>query len=167
MAPAKRNAFDETDIVQQIGYGVLVLVTFASLRPVAWHANRVLFRLIDLAFAPEPLMVAERLQRASDPRWSVSVLLVTLPVFLAGFWILAARLRRGSSAVSGKFLIFVLAALFLNSFVILVTTTSIFLFTMMLDAPAAPNLLKIVTTTVVYGVLLGYLVGEMRRTSWS
>jgi hypothetical protein len=163
----KRNAREETDFVEQVGYGVLVLVTFASLRATVWHSSHILFRLIDLASAPEPLLIAERLHRASDPRWSVSVLLVTLPVFLAGFWVFTAHFRSNSSVARGKFLILVLAALLLDSLVILVSTTSVFLFTLMSDTPTLPNLLKIVTTATVYGALLAYLVGEMRRAAWS
>lgn len=167
MAAARPNALKDTDFVEQVGYGVLVLVTFASLRATVWHANHILFRLIDLALAPEPLLIAERLHRASDPRWSVSVLLVALPVFLAGFWMLTPRSGSGSLIARGKFLILVLAAFLLDSLVILVSTTSIFLFMLMSDTPALPSLLKIAATATVYGALLAYLVGEMRRAAWS
>jgi hypothetical protein len=112
-----RDASEEGDLIEQIGDGILMLITFAALRETLLHACRIVFRLIDLALSPEPLKIAEQLNRASDPRWSVSVLLVALPLFLIAFRMLSARLENNPLLRHGKLFIVVLVLFVLDAMV--------------------------------------------------
>jgi len=102
LIPRRYTPPDQTDFAGHVRFGLLVLVTLFSLRVVMWHAAGVALRLIDLALSPGPLLIAERLNESSDPRWSVSVLLVALPLFLGGFAILAPRLEENLPAVRSR-----------------------------------------------------------------
>jgi len=157
-----RDASEESDLAGQIADGALVLVAFASLRVTLWHASVVAFRLIDLALAPEPLTIAEQLNQASDPRWSVSILLVTLPVFLIAFRMLSARLENNPSLHHGKFFVLVLALLVLDTIMTVVTTIPGFLVSFLSETAALSSLLKIATIATVYGAFFAYLVCELR-----
>jgi hypothetical protein len=157
-----REASEENDLAEQIGAGILMLVAFVALRMTLWHAADVIFRLIDLAFAPEPLMIAERLNRASDPRRSVSVLLVALPVFIVAFRMFSKRLDRHPSLLHGKLLVVALALFVLDTTIVALTTIPAFLFNLISDAAALPNLFKIVAFSTVYGALLAFLWGIAR-----
>jgi hypothetical protein len=126
---------------------------------------RFFFRLIDLSLAREPLLLAEQLHSGSDPRWSVSVLLVTLPLFLVSFWMLSTRLERSASLRHGKLYISALALPVLSAIFTIVTTIPVFLFALFSDTAILSNLLKIAAVASVYGVFLGYLIGELRRAA--
>jgi Domain of unknown function (DUF5671) len=160
-----REASEESDLIEQIGDGILMLIAFASLRETLWHACRIVFRLIDLTLAPEPLKIAEQLNRASDPRWSVSVLLVALPLFLITFWMFSARLENNPLLRHGKLFIVVLVLFVLDATVTAVTTIPVLLYGLISDAAILSTILKTTTIAIVYGVLLAYLVGELQKAA--
>jgi hypothetical protein len=160
-----RDASEEGDLIEQIGDGILMLITFAALRETLLHACRIVFRLIDLALSPEPLKIAEQLNRASDPRWSVSVLLVALPLFLIAFRMLSARLENNPLLRHGKLFIVVLVLFVLDAMVTAVTTIPVLLFSLISDAAVLSSVLKTTAIAIVYGACLAYLIGELKKAA--
>jgi hypothetical protein len=158
---------DQADFAGHVRFGLLVLVTLFSLRVVIWHAAGVALRLIDLALSPGPLLIAERLNESSDPRWSVSVLLVALPLFLGGFAILAPRLEQNLPAVRSQILIAGLALLFLDTLVGLLGADLMSIFTLTSERSTDAVLLKMATTTLVLGAVLGYAGWEISQAAKS
>lgn len=152
---------EQFDFAGHVGFALLVVVTLFSLRVLIWHATSVAQRLIDLALSSQPLLTAERLNVHSDPRWSVSVLLVALPVFLAGFAILAPRLEQGLSVGRSRILIAGLALLFLDTMAGLLGVELISVFTLTTECSMDAALLKMATTTLMLGAVLAYTAWEI------
>ena len=161
MIPRRYAPPDQADFAGHIRFGLLVLVTLFSLRVVLWHAATVALRLIDLALSSEPLLIAERLNETSDPRWSVSVLLVALPVFLGSFATLAPRLEHDLPVARSWILIVGLALLFLDTLVGLLGADLISIFALTSERSTDATLLKMATTTLVLGAVLGYTGWEI------
>ena len=162
IAPA-RDISKETDLIEQIGDVVLIVIAFAALRATLSNACSIGFHLVDLAMAPEPLAIAQQAYRAADPRWNVSVLIVSLPIFLIAFWKLSARLDANPAIHRSKFFLVVLALLFLDTALVATTTIPSFLFGVISDFPIAPALFKIAIVVVIYGAFLVYLLDELRK----
>jgi hypothetical protein len=157
-----RHAAEDNDLIVQIGDALLMLVTFGALRETLQHANYILFRLIDLALAGEPLALAEQLNRGTDPLWSVSTLMVTLPLSLVAFRIFSTRLERSPSLGHGKMFIFLLVLLVLDTIIVIAGSIPALLFTVIAGADVLPSLLKTASVAVVRGCFLTYLVSELR-----
>ena len=158
---------DQADFAGHVKFGLLVLVTLFSLRVVIWHAAGVALRLIDLALSSEPLLIAERLNQSSDPRWNVSVLLVALPLFLGRFAILAPRLEEDLPVARSRILIAAMALLFLDTLVGLLGAELISIFTLTSERSTDAALLKMATTTLILGAVLGYTGWEISRAAKS
>jgi hypothetical protein len=161
-APAREGP-KQSDLIEQIGDGVLIVIAFAALRTTLSEVCSIGFHLIDLAMAPEPLATAQQAYRAADPRWNVSALIVSLPIFLIAFWKLAARLDANAAIHRSKFFLIVLALLFLDTARVAATTIPSFLFGVISGFPIAPALFKIAIVVMIYGFFLVYLLDELRK----
>ena len=149
--PSKQSGF-----AGDVGFGLLVLVALLSLRVAIRHAIGIALHLIDLALSSQPLLTAERLNENADQRWSVSVLVISLPVFLGGFAILAHRLEEDLPIARSRILIAGFALLLLGADVM-----SIFDLADAGSMDAA--LLKMTATTLILGAVLGYAGWEISR----
>ncbi len=154
---------DKADFAGLLGFGLLVVVTLLSLRVAIWRVTSIAAHLIDLALSSEPMLTAERLNEGADQRWSVSVLVLALPVFLGGYAILAARLEENLPVARSRVLIAGLALLFLDTLVGLFSADFISIFNLM-DAPSMDAAMaKMAATTLILGAVLGYAGWEISR----
>lgn len=132
--------------------GVVYAVIFASLFAIAWHAVQFGVGLVDLWIPHGP-----RDWSISDLRWSVSVLAVTVPVFI-GLHIHARRAIRRDPARGGGVLRARLAAvaLFLVALVLLGDAVAVVFIA--LGGEIVPNFLAkaAVVAAVAIGVALYY-----------
>ena len=154
---------DKVDVADLVGFGLLVVVTLASLRFAIWRITSIVAHLIDLALSSEPMLTAERLNEGADQRWSVTVLVVALPLFLGGYAILAARLDDNLSIARSRVLIVGLGLLFVDTLVGLLGADFISIFNLM-DAPSMDAAMtKIAATTLILGAVLAYAGWEISQ----
>jgi hypothetical protein len=165
LIPRRHARSDEAEFAGHVGFGLIVVVTLIALRTAIWHATGVALRLIDLALSSQPLLTAERLNESSDPRWNVSVLLIALPLFLGGYAILAPRLEEDLPVVRARILIAGLALLFLDTLAGLLGADLISIFTLTSERSMDAALLKMATTTLLLGALLGYAGWEISQAA--
>ena len=149
------------------GFGLLVAITLTSLHFAIWRIAVIAGHLIDIVTSSRPLLIAERLSESSDQRWSVTVLVATLPLFLGGYAVLASRLEEGRPSARSRILMGGMALLFLD----LAAGLFSFDFSSIVDLAAQRSLdagvLKIVATTLIVGAVLGYAGWEVARASRS
>jgi hypothetical protein len=167
LAPRRYARSDKGDFAGHVGFGLLVLVTLFSLRVAIWHATSITLHLIDLALSSEPLLTAERLNEGADQRWSVSVLVIALPLFLGGFAILAHRLEDDLPIARSRILIAGLALLFLDTLVGLLGADLMSIFNLTSERSMDAALLKMTATTLILGAVLGYAGWEISRAARS
>lgn len=167
MAPRRYARSDTADLPGHAGFGLLVLVTLISLRVAIWRATSIILHLIDLAVTSEPLSTAERLNEGADQRLSVLVLVIALPLFLAGFAILAYRLEEELPVARFRILIAGLALLFLDTLVGLLGADLTSILNLMSEPSMDAALLKMTATTLILGAVLGYAGWEIVRTARS
>ncbi len=156
--PSKQSGF-----AGDVGFGLLVLVALLSLRVAIRHAIGIALHLIDLALSSQPLLTAERLNENADQRWSVSVLVISLPVFLGGFAILAHRLEEDLPIARSRILIAGFALLFLDTLVGLLGADVMSIFDLADAGSMDAALLKMTATTLILGAVLGYAGWEISR----
>jgi hypothetical protein len=146
----------QADFAGHVGFALLVLVTLFSLRVAIAHVTSIGLHLIDLALSSQPLLTAERLNESADQRWSVTVLVITLPLFLGGFAILAHRIEEDLPIARSWILIAGLALLFLDTLVGLLGADLMSILNLTSERSMDAALLKLAATTLVLGAVLAY-----------
>ncbi|MGA2485634.1 MAG: hypothetical protein ABSF49_06570 [Roseiarcus sp.] len=140
-----------------------MVVTLFSLRVAIWQATSIVLHLIDLALSTQPLLTAERLNEGADQRWSVSVLVVSLPLFLGGFAILAHRLEQDLPVARAWILIAGLALLFLDILAGLLSADLMSILNLTSELSMDAAMLKLTATTLILGAVLGYAGWEISK----
>ncbi len=163
MAARRYTPSNQADFAGHIGFGLLVVVTLFSLRVAIWQATSIVLHLIDLALSTQPLLTAERLNEVADQRWSVSVLVVSLPLFLGGFAILAHRLEQDLPVARAWILIAGLALLFLDTLAGLLSADLMSILNLTSELSMDAAMLKLTATTLILGAVLGYAGWEISK----
>lgn len=163
MAARRYTPSNQADFAGHIGFGLLVVVTLFSLRVAIWQATSIVLHLIDLALSTQPLLTAERLNEGADQRWSVSVLVVSLPLFLGGFAILAHRLEQDLPVARAWILIAGLALLFLDILAGLLSADLMSILNLTSELSMDAAMLKLTATTLILGAVLGYAGWEISK----
>ena len=163
MAARRHTPSNQADFAGNIGFGLLVVVTLFSLRVAIWQATSIVLHLIDLALSTQPLLTAERLNEVADQRWSVSVLVVSLPLFLGGFAILAHRLEQDLPVARAWILIAGLALLFLDTLAGLLSADLMSILNLTSELSMDAAMLKLTATTLILGAVLGYAGWEISK----
>ena len=163
MAARRYTPSNQADFAGNIGFGLLVVVTLFSLRVAIWQATSIVLHLIDLALSTQPLLTAERLNEGADQRWSVSVLVVSLPLFLGGFAILAHRLEQDLPVARAWILIAGLALLFLDTLAGLLSADLMSILNLTSELSMDAAMLKLTATTLILGAVLGYAGWEISK----
>ncbi len=163
MAARRYTPSNQADFAGNIGFGLLVVVTLFSLRVAIWQATSIVLHLIDLALSTQPLLTAERLNEVADQRWSVSVLVVSLPLFLGGFAILAHRLEQDLPVARAWILIAGLALLFLDTLAGLLSADLMSILNLTSELSMDAAMLKLTATTLILGAVLGYAGWEISK----
>jgi hypothetical protein len=163
LAARRHTPSNQADFAGNIGFGLLVVVTLFSLRVAIWQATSIVLHLIDLALSTQPLLTAERLNEVADQRWSVSVLVVSLPLFLGGFAILAHRLEQDLPVARAWILIAGLALLFLDTLAGLLSADLMSILNLTSELSMDAAMLKLTATTLILGAVLGYAGWEISK----
>ena len=163
MAARRYTPSNQAAFAGHIGFGLLVVVTLFSLRVAIWQATSIVLHLIDLALSTQPLLTAERLNEGADQRWSVSVLVVSLPLFLGGFAILAHRLEQDLPVARAWILIAGLALLFLDILAGLLSADLMSILNLTSELSMDAAMLKLTATTLILGAVLGYAGCEISK----
>jgi len=163
LAARRYTPSNQADFAGHIGFGLLVVVTLFSLRVAIWQATSIVLHLIDLALSTQPLLTAERLNEGADQRWSVSVLVVSLPLFLGGFAILAHRLEQDLPVARAWILIAGLALLFLDTLAGLLSADLMSILNLTSELSMDAAMLKLTATTLILGAVLGYAGWEISK----
>jgi len=163
LAARRHTPSNQADFAGNIGFGLLVVVTLFSLRVAIWQATSIVLHLIDLALSTQPLLTAERLNEGADQRWSVSVLVVSLPLFLGGFAILAHRLEQDLPVARAWILIAGLALLFLDTLAGLLSADLMSILNLTSELSMDAAMLKLTATTLILGAVLGYAGWEISK----
>jgi len=163
LAARRYTPSNQADFAGHIGFGLLVVVTLFSLRVAIWQATSIVLHLIDLALSTQPLLTAERLNEVADQRWSVSVLVVSLPLFLGGFAILAHRLEQDLPVARAWILIAGLALLFLDTLAGLLSADLMSILNLTSELSMDAAMLKLTATTLILGAVLGYAGWEISK----
>jgi hypothetical protein len=163
LAARRYTPSNQADFAGHIGFGLLVVVTLFSLRVAIWQATSIVLHLIDLALSTQPLLTAERLNEGADQRWSVSVLVVSLPLFLGGFAILAHRLEQDLPVARAWILIAGLALLFLDILAGLLSADLMSILNLTSELSMDAAMLKLTATTLILGAVLGYAGWEISK----
>lgn len=143
----------------------LYLLLFGTMYACASSLGTLLFQFIDLAF-PEPSDAAK--QVITDViRWSVSWLVVVLPVFLYMSWYTARDVRRDSSKHASKIrrwltylTLFIAAAVLIGDLTMLVHN-------LLSGGLTVRFVLKVLTVGLIAGAIFVYYLRDLRQDEMS
>jgi hypothetical protein len=140
------------------------LILFAALYAAAFHVGSLLFALIDRIF-PDPLQNYSYVVRSADEqiRWSISVIVVALPIFVFTFRAMTRALARDPTKRASrprKWLTYL--TLFFVS-ILLIGDMSVLVYNVLGGELTIRFLLKVVTIAIIAGGTFGFFLFDIRK----
>jgi hypothetical protein len=153
----------ETNWAAHVGDGILMLAAFSSLRETLSLTASIGFRMIDLAYFPGSRTLALEMNRGSDPRFGLSVLVVAAPLFLATYGLLCRHLNGDWSLEHSRLHVIILGLFCLDTLFAAARSIPFFVYAILMGQSPEPHIAKLVVAVAAHGFLLGYFALQLRK----